>query len=105
MGYYLIVVCALPKFSRAAQKILLAQNLGGAAAPLAPPPGPYAYGEDTRSLFIHLSDLFIYFIHSFIYSLFVFFSSIFIPGRIAYLSLKLMLFLSGYFLACKGQKT
>ena len=35
---------SLPKFSRAAQKILVAQNLGvGAAAPLAPP-GPYAYG-------------------------------------------------------------
>ena len=28
---------SLPKFSRAAQKILVAQNLGGAAAPLAPP--------------------------------------------------------------------
>ena len=28
---------ALPKFSRAAQKICVAQNLGGAAAPLAPP--------------------------------------------------------------------
>ena len=28
---------SLPKFSRAAQKISVAQNLGGAAAPLAPP--------------------------------------------------------------------
>ena len=28
---------SLPKFSRAAQKILVAQNLGGAAAPFAPP--------------------------------------------------------------------
>ena len=48
--------------------------------------------------------LFIYFIHSFIYSLFVFFFSlILIPGRIAYLSLKLILLLSGYFLACNPE--
>lgn len=32
-----------------------------------------------------------------------FFSLILIPGRIAYLSLKLMLFLSGYFLACNPE--
>ena len=42
---------ALPKFSLAAQKIWVPQNLGGGggggggarAPPLAPPPGPYAY--------------------------------------------------------------
>ena len=50
-------------------------------------------------LFIYL---FILFIHSFIHYLF-FFSLILIPGRIAYLSLKLMLFLSGYFLACNPE--
>lgn len=55
-------------------------------------------------LSIFLSYLFIYFIHSFIYSLFVFFFSlILIPGRIAYLSLKLILLLSGYFLACNPE--
>ena len=55
-------------------------------------------------LSICLIYLFIYFIHSFIYSLFVFFFSlILIPGRIAYLSLKLMLLLSGYFLACNPE--
>ena len=56
-------------------------------------------------LSICLSYLFIYFIHSFIYSLFVFFffSLILIPGRIAYLSLKLILLLSGYFLACNPE--
>ena len=50
-------------------------------------------------LFIYL---FILFIHSFIHYLF-FFSLILIPGRIAYLSLKLILFLSGYFLACNPE--
>ena len=54
-------------------------------------------------LSICLIYLFIYFIHSFIYSLFFFFSLILIPGRIAYLSLKLMLFWSGYFLACNPE--
>lgn len=55
-------------------------------------------------LSICLSYLFICFIHSFIYSLFVFFFSlILIPGRIAYLSLKLILLLSGYFLACNPE--
>ena len=54
-------------------------------------------------LSICLIYLFIYFIHSFIYSLFFFFSLILIPGRIAYLSLKLMLFLTGYFLACNPE--
>ena len=50
-------------------------------------------------LFIYL---FILFIHSFIHYLF-FFSLILIPGRIAYLSLKLIRFLSGYFLACNPE--
>ena len=36
---------SLPKFSRAAQKILVAQNLGGCSPPR--PPGPYAY-DDSR---------------------------------------------------------
>ena len=49
---------SLPKFSRAAQKILVAQNLGGAAAPLAPPartpmdttnPFGYKLGESTEN--------------------------------------------------------
>ena len=44
-------------------------------------------------LSICLIYLFILFIHSFIHYLF-FFSLILIPGRIAYLSLKLMLFFS-----------
>ena len=35
---------SLPKFSRAAQKILVAQNLGGGCSP-PHPPGPYAYGD------------------------------------------------------------
>ena len=35
----------MPKFSLAAQKIRVDQNLGGAAASLAPP-GPYAYGDE-----------------------------------------------------------
>ena len=58
-------------------------------------------------LSICLIYLFIYlfysFIHLFIICLFVFFSLILIPGRIAYLSLKLMLFLTGYFLACNPE--
>lgn len=54
-------------------------------------------------LSICLIYLFILFIHSFIHYLFFFFSLILIPGRIAYLSLKLMLFLSGYFLACNPE--
>ena len=33
---------SFPQISRAAQKIWVAQNLGGAAAPPRPP-GPYAY--------------------------------------------------------------
>ena len=53
-------------------------------------------------LSICLIYLFILFIHSFIHYLF-FFPLILIPGRIAYLSLKLMLFLSGYFLACNPE--
>ena len=35
---------SLPKFSRAAQKILVAQNLGGGYSPPRPP-GPYAYAS------------------------------------------------------------
>ena len=35
---------SLPKFSRAAQKILVAQNLGGRCSPPRPP-GPYAYRD------------------------------------------------------------
>ena len=56
-------------------------------------------------LSICLSYLFIYLFYSFIHLFIIcfFFSLILIPGRIAYLSLKLMLLLSGYFLACNPE--
>ena len=56
-------------------------------------------------LSICLIYLFIYLFYSFIHLFIIcfFFSLILIPGRIAYLSLKLMLFLSGYFLACNPE--
>ena len=46
---------ALPKFSLAAQKIWVAQNLGGLQPP-SPPPDPYAYEHDLLSFSFAVDD-------------------------------------------------